>query len=179
MKILLHICCANCAIFPVRTLREANHSVTGFFYNPNIHPYTEYLKRLEAVQEYSKASELDVFYQGEYGLEDFLVQVAEDPASRCAYCYESRLRSTAEFAAANGFDAFSTSMLASPYQDHAAIHTFGRELSKLFDIAFLYHDFRAGWQDSVKTSTVMGLYRQVYCGCIYSEKDRFYPIRTN
>ncbi len=179
MKLLLHICCANCAIFPVKTLRENNHSVTGFFYNPNIHPYTEYLKRLEAVREYAKATELDVFFQGEYGLEDFLAQVAQDPETRCSYCYETRLRTTAEFAAANGYDAFTTSLLASPYQDHEAILAFGQELGNLFNITFLYEDFRVGWQEATQTSLAMGLYRQAYCGCIYSEKDCYYPIRTN
>jgi predicted adenine nucleotide alpha hydrolase (AANH) superfamily ATPase len=179
MKILLHICCANCAIFPVKLLREANHSVTGFFYNPNIHPYIEYRKRLESVHDYAKATQLEVLYQDEYGLEDFLAQVAQDPATRCGYCYESRLRRTAEFAATNGYDAFGTSLLASPYQDHEAIRAFGRELGKLFNVSFLYEDFSVGWQEALKTSHTMGLYQQVYCGCIYSEKDSFYPKRTN
>ncbi len=179
MKILLHISCANCAIFPVKVLREANENVSGFFYNPNIHPYTEYRKRLEAVSDYAKASELEVFFQDEYGLEDFLAQVAQEPDNRCGYCYETRLRRTAEFAAAHNFEAFTTSLLASPYQDHEAIRAFGRELSQLFNIPFLYEDFRVGWNEALKTSREMGLYHYSYCGCIYSEKDSFYPIRTN
>lgn len=179
MKVLLHICCANCAIFPVKVLREANDHVTGFFYNPNIHPYTEFRKRMDAVKDYAKATILDVLYHDEYGLEDFLAQVAQEPASRCAYCYETRLRRTAEFAVANGYDAFSTSMLASPYQDHEAIRAFGRELGELFNIAFLYEDFRIGWPTALKTSRALHLYRHGYCGCIYSEKDSFYPKRTN
>jgi predicted adenine nucleotide alpha hydrolase (AANH) superfamily ATPase len=179
MKILLHICCANCAIYPVKTLREANHSVTGFFYNHNIHPYVEYRKRLEAVQQYAKATELDVLFQDEYGLEDFLAQVAQEPASRCGYCYESRLKRTAEYAVANGFDAFSTTMLYSRYQEHEMIREFGEELGEYFGISFLYRDFRIGWQEGIDTSKAMGLYRQQYCGCIYSEKDRYYPRKTN
>jgi epoxyqueuosine reductase len=179
MKILLHICCTTCAIFPVKVLREANEDVTGFFYNPNIHPYTEYRKRITAISDYAQASELEVLFQDEYGLEEFLAHVAHDPDTRCAYCYESRLRRTAEFAVAHGFDAFTTSLLASPYQDHEAIRAFGRELGELFNIPFIYEDFRIGWKEALKTSQTMGLYHHVYCGCIYSEKDSFYPIRTN
>lgn len=179
MRILLHICCANCAIFPVKVLREANDSVTGLFYNPNIHPYTEYRKRMESVRHYAKATELEVLFHDEYGLEDFLAHVAQDPASRCTYCYETRLRRAAEHAVANGFDAFSTSMIASPYQDHEVIRALGRELGELFNIAFLYEDFRIGFRDAHKTSRKMGLHQHVYCGCIYSEKDSFYPKRIN
>ena len=179
MKILLHICCATCAILPVRIMREANQSVTGFFYNPNVHPYTEFRKRIESVSDYAKASELEVFFDEEYGLEDFLAQVAQDPAGRCSFCYENRLRTTAEFAAANGYDAFSTSLLASPYQDHEVIRAFGKEFANHLDITFLYQDFRIAWKKGLETSREMNLYQQMYCGCIYSEKDSFYPTKPN
>lgn len=179
MKILLHICCATCAILPVRIMREANQSVTGFFHNPNVHPYTEFRKRIESVSDYAKASELEVFFDEDYGLEDFLAQVAQDPAGRCSFCYETRLRTTAEFAAANGFDAFSTSLLASPYQDHAVIRAFGQEFADLFEISFLYQDFRVAWKKRLETSRAMNLYQQTYCGCIYSEKESFFPFKPN
>jgi hypothetical protein len=179
MNILLHICCANCAIYPVRVLREAHHEVTGFFFNHNIHPYQEYRRRLDTVKAYVATAELPLICIDEYGLEDFLSQVAQDPAGRCAYCYQSRLRRAAEFAASNGFDAFTSSLLYSRYQNHTLIRQSGEELAKQYAIPFLYQDFRSGWQEGIHASKAMGLYRQQYCGCIYSEKDRYHPRSTN
>lgn len=179
MNILLHICCANCSIYPVRVLREANHAVTGYFFNHNIHPYQEYRRRLDAVREYAAAADLPLICIDDYGLEDFLSQVAQDPGGRCAYCYQSRLRRAAEYAARNGFDAFSTSLLYSRYQNHPLIRQSGEEFGKLYGIPFLYQDFRSGWQEGIRASKEMGLYRQQYCGCIYSEKDRYHPRSSN
>jgi predicted adenine nucleotide alpha hydrolase (AANH) superfamily ATPase len=179
MNILMHICCANCAIYPERVLREARHAVTGFFYNHNIHPYQEYRRRLDTVREYAATADLPLVVIDEYGLEDFLSQVAQDPVGRCAYCYQSRLRRTAEYAAANGYDAFTSSLLYSRYQNHTLIRQFGEELAKLYGIPFLYQDFRSGWQEGIRASKALGLYRQQYCGCIYSEKDRYHPHSTN
>ena len=179
MNILLHICCANCAIYPARVLREAQHEVTGFFFNHNIHHYQEYRRRLDATRDYANAAELPLICIDEYGLEDFLAQVAQDPAGRCTYCYQSRLRRAAEYAATHGFDAFSSSLLYSRYQNHTLIRQCGEELSRLYNIPFLYQDFRSGWQEGIRASKAMGLYRQQYCGCIYSEKDRYHPRSTN
>ena len=179
MNILLHICCANCAIYPVRVLREAGHTLTGYFYNHNIHPYQEYRRRLDAVQAYAATSDLALVVVDEYGLEDFLSQVANDPAGRCAYCYQSRLRRAAEYAATHGYDAFTSSLLYSRYQNHTLIRQFGEELSRLYGLPFLYQDFRSGWQEGIRASKALGLYRQQYCGCIYSEKDRYHPRSTN
>lgn len=179
MKILLHICCANCAIYPLRVLRDAHHDVTGLFFNHNIHPYQEYRRRLETVRSYAATVELPLACIDEYGLEDFLAQVAHDPAGRCTYCYQSRLRRAAEHATRHGFDAFTSSLLYSRYQNHNLIRQCGEELAKLYSIPFLYQDFRSGWQEGIDTSKALGLYRQQYCGCIYSEKDRYHPRSTN
>jgi predicted adenine nucleotide alpha hydrolase (AANH) superfamily ATPase len=179
MKVLLHICCANCAIYPVKVLREAGHNVSGYFFNHNIHPYQEYRKRLDAVKQYAGELALDVVYHDEYSLEEFLSQVAQTPASRCDYCYQSRLKRAAEFAAENGYDAFTSSLLYSRYQNHDAIRSFGEELARHYGLTFLYEDFRTGWQEGIKMSKAMGLYRQQYCGCIYSEKDRYHPRSSN
>jgi predicted adenine nucleotide alpha hydrolase (AANH) superfamily ATPase len=175
MKTLLHICCANCAIFPVEVLRGQGHRLTGYFFNHNIHPYQEFRRRLDTVKEYAKRVQLEVVYQEEYLLEDFLAAVAQDPAGRCDYCYRSRLERTARAAAESGFEGFSTSLLYSRYQKHDAIRTWGETLAKRYGVSFVYQDFRAGWQEGIKTSKAMGLYRQQYCGCIYSEKDRYCP----
>lgn len=179
MKILLHICCANCAIYPVSVLRDKNHDVDGYFFNNNIHPYQEFKKRLDAVHEYSRLVELNVTINEAYLLEDFLQNVAADPANRCTFCYRSRLEQTARAAAEQGYDAFSTSLLYSRYQQHDAIREFGDRLAQQYGLLFHYEDFRVGWQDGIRASKSMGLYRQQYCGCIYSEKDRYYPRSRN
>lgn len=179
MKVLLHICCANCAIYPVKSLRESGHQVTGYFFNHNIHPYQEYRRRLDTVQDYAEANQLPVIYRDSYLLEDFLAEVAQDPASRCTYCYQARLREAAVHAAENGYEGFSSSLLYSRYQNHALIRELGQELARHYGIQFLYVDFRKGWQEGIRASKSMGLYRQQYCGCIYSEKDRYHPRSNN
>jgi len=179
MRVLLHICCANCAIYPVSTLREAGHNVVGYFFNHNIHPYQEYRKRFQTVEEYASKCDLEVIYRDEYLLEDFLANVAAESENRCTYCYQSRLKEAAEYAAKNGFDAFTSSLLYSRYQNHELIRKMGEELGAHYGITFLYEDYRKGWQAGIKASKEMGLYRQQYCGCIYSEKDRYHPRRNN
>ncbi len=178
MRILLHICCGNCAIYPVKTMREQNHEVAGFFYNHNIHPYQEFRQRLETTREYAEKVELPVHFDENYRLEEFLASVAQDPLNRCQYCYRSRLTATAQEARKLGFEGFSTTLLYSRYQDHQAIIDFGQELARQQELIFHYQDFRTGWNEGIKISKEMGLYRQQYCGCIYSEKDRYAPKNT-
>ncbi|PLY00173.1 MAG: hypothetical protein C0623_07865 [Desulfuromonas sp.] len=179
MNILFHICCANCAIFPVRVLRERNHNLTGYFYNNNIHPYREFKRRLDTVKEYAGKMELDVIYNEDYMLREFLENVAKDPEKRCDYCYRSRLEQTAKLASENNFDGFSTSLLYSRYQQHERIREFGESLADKYELQFHYEDFRTGWQEGINASKKMELYRQQYCGCIYSEMDRYYPSKRN
>jgi len=175
MRILLHTCCGPCALYPLRTLRTAGHDVTGFFYNHNIHPYQEYCKRRDAVVQMAELEAMPLIMRDEYDLEVFLASVADAPESRCSYCYASRLRATAQVAAAEGFDAFTASLLYSRYQRHEEIRELGEQIGREFGVAFLYQDFRPGWQEGIKLSKELGLYRQQYCGCIYSEKDRYLP----
>ena len=175
MKILLHICCAPCAIYPVQELRTNGMDVTGFFYNHNIHPYQEYRRRLDTVRKYSELVELEVIYRDEYRLEEFLANVAAKPEQRCLYCYASRLETVAAAAVELGFEAFSTSLLYSRYQKHDAIREMGERIGAKYGIPFHYSDFRRGWQEGITLSRKMELYRQQYCGCIYSEKERYHP----
>ncbi|BCR04183.1 hypothetical protein DESUT3_12520 [Desulfuromonas versatilis] len=179
MNVLLHLCCANCAIFPVKVLREQNHAVTGYFFNHNIHPFLEFQRRLETVREYATRVELEVLYNEEYLLEEFLGEVALNPALRCDYCYRSRMEATARMAAEKGFEAFSTSLLYSRYQQHERIREFGEELAEKYGLVFVYDDFRRGWREGIDASKAMGLYRQQYCGCIFSEKERYCPKNRN
>jgi epoxyqueuosine reductase len=175
MKVLLHLCCANCAIFPLRILRAQGLQTDGFFFNPNIHPYQEYRRRLETVQQFAALVKLDVHIQNDYRLEEFLGAVAGNPEQRCGYCYHSRLDATARHAATHGYEAFTSTLLYSRFQQHEQIKAAGQVLAEEYGLTFLYEDFRRGWQEGISESKTMGLYRQQYCGCIYSEKDRYHP----
>jgi epoxyqueuosine reductase len=175
MKLLLHVCCAPCAIYPVRELRSAGIEVTGFFYNHNIHPYQEYRKRLDTVREYAAVVGLDVIFRDEYRLVDFLCAVAGAPEQRCLYCYASRMEATAAEAARLGYEAFTTTLLYSRYQKHDVIRETGDRLADAYGVRFHYADFRRGWQQGIDISRELSLYRQQYCGCIYSEEERYRP----
>ncbi len=175
MNILMHICCAPCAIYPVSELRAGGMRVTGFFFNHNIHPYLEYRRRLDTVVEYVQKELLELIVDEEYRLEEFLAGVAGKPEDRCRYCYASRLERTAKEAAARGFGSFTSSLLYSRYQKHDMIRRLGEQAGEKFGVAFHYDDYRRGWQDGIRMSRESGMYRQQYCGCIYSEKDRYAP----
>jgi len=173
MKILLHICCANCAIYPLERMKEKGDEAVGYFFNPNIHPFQEYQKRLDALKQYSERVGLKVIYRDEYLLEEFLKNVSHRVEERCQYCYSVRLETTACEAKKQSFDGFSTTLLQSTHQNHALIKETGERLAREMGIPFYYEDFRQGWRKGMEVSKAMGLYRQQYCGCIYSEKERF------
>jgi predicted adenine nucleotide alpha hydrolase (AANH) superfamily ATPase len=174
VKILLHTCCGPCALFPLRQLRAAGYDVTGYFYNHNIHPYQEYVRRRDAAMQMAEQEQMPLLVRDDYDLEGFLANVAAAPEQRCSYCYSSRLEATAQAAAAGGFDAFSASLLYSRYQKHEEIRALSEQLGARYGVAFYYEDFRSGWQEGIKLSKDAGLYRQQYCGCIYSEKERYF-----
>lgn len=174
MKLLLHICCAPCAVYTVKKLRCEEQDVQGFFYNPNIHPYLEYRKRLSTLEEYAGREELEVIVSDEYDMEGFLRNVVFREKDRCISCYHDRLRRTALMAKKEKFEGFTTTLLYSKYQKHEIIKSVGISIAEEIGIPFYYYDFREGWSEGVRTSKEMGLYRQPYCGCIYSEKERFF-----
>lgn len=174
MKALLHVCCANCAIYPIKIMRDEGLEVMGFFYRHNIHPYTECLKRQEALQAYAEQIDLKVIYQEGYDIEGFIQNVVFRESERCNYCYHDRLRSTALLAKRGKFDYFSSTLLYSKHQQHDLIRSMGEAIGKSVGVPFLYQDYREGWKEGIECSKQMGLYRQHYCGCIYSEKERFY-----
>ncbi len=173
MKILLHICCAPCSIYPVEVLREEGQEVEGFFFNPNIHPYLEYRKRLETLQDYAARAALKVYFDEEYPMEEFLRVVAFREKDRCRFCYEIRLARSAEAARRGGYDGFTTTLLYSRFQRHELVREVGESLAKRHGVAFVYRDFRKGWKEGIAASKAWGMYRQPYCGCLYSEKERF------
>lgn len=173
MKLLLHICCAPCSIKCIEELRKDNIDVTGYWYNPNIHPYTEYKSRVDCLKEYSNNIGLEVIYKDEYGLVEFSKNVIDDLNNRCSYCYINRLEQTVKYAKENGYDAFCTTLLISPYQKHEYIKNICENLSKKYDIKFIYKDFRNGFKEGQNEARNMNLYMQKYCGCIYSEMERY------
>jgi epoxyqueuosine reductase len=175
MKILLHVCCGPCAIYPLTLLQQQGHEVYGWFYNPNIHPYKEFRRRIEAVEDFARQQPCHIEIDHCYGLRDFLRRVVwhEERSERCGLCYDLRLLPTAQRAAAEGFDAFSTTLLYSKYQNHALIKSTGEALAAQQGIPFFYNDFRIGWHAGIAAAVAMQLYRQPYCGCIYSEQERY------
>ena len=175
MRILLHICCGNCAIYPVKMLREQKHEIAGYFYNHNIHPYQEFKKRLDTTRQYAEQTQLQLTVDEEYRLEEFLTAVAQTPETRCIYCYQSRLRATAQQAKKLDFEGFTTTLLYSRYQKHQEIVAYGEQLAQEFELRFHYEDYRTGWNEGIRSSKEMGLYPQQYCGCIYSDKERYAP----
>lgn len=174
MNILLHICCANCALYPIKVLREEGYEITGFWYNPNIHPYQEYKMRLEAVREMAERLSLKMIYKDSYDLELFLRKVVYREEVRCNICYGIRLKSIAQEALNMGFKTFTSTLLYSKYQDYDGIIETGENIGKGYGLDFYKRDFRVGWDEGRKVSMEMGFYRQKYCGCIYSEKERHF-----
>ncbi|MFH1847964.1 MAG: epoxyqueuosine reductase QueH [Candidatus Omnitrophota bacterium] len=174
MKILLHICCAPCSIHPFEDLAKDKVSLSGFFYNPNIHPFQEYNSRRRALEEYSASTGMEVFFP-EYKPEAYFRKISynENAPARCRLCWEDRMEKTALHAKDKGFDAFSTTLLISPYQDHAVIREIGEELAAKHGMDFFYRDFRTGFRHSQDQARQKQIYRQKYCGCIFSEMERY------
>lgn len=174
MKLLMHTCCAPCSVYCIESLRKENIEPTIYWYNPNIHPYTEYKQRRDTLQEYVKSIKIDAIFEEDYGLREFTKNVINDLENRCInYCYPIRLEKTVEYAKENGYDAFTTTLLVSPYQKHEELKRICDNLSKEYDIEFLYRDFRVGFREGQKKARELGLYMQKYCGCVFSEEDRY------
>jgi len=146
----------------------------GFFYRHNIHPYQECLKRQETLADYADAMNLRVIFQEGYDLEGFIRNVAFRESQRCNLCYHERLTATAHVAKRGRFDYFTTTLLYSKFQQHEQIRSIGEAIGKSLGVPFYYHDFRKGWKAGIAESKQLNMYRQQYCGCIYSEKERFY-----
>ncbi len=173
MNLLLHVCCGPCSIFPISCLQNNDIAVTGYFFNPNIHPFKEFKRRLIAAEDYSRQIGINLISEREYGLIDFLRAVVHNESERCLYCYDTRLEKTVLKAKEEGFDSFSSTLLYSRYQNHSRIKSVCEKLSRQHSIAFHYEDFRAGWQTGIDKSKDLNMYRQPYCGCIYSEQERY------
>jgi predicted adenine nucleotide alpha hydrolase (AANH) superfamily ATPase len=172
-KLFLHACCAPCACWPVDFLKKKGFEVAGFWCNPNIHPLAEYRRRRQAFADYSRIAGLEVVSDEEYDLGGWFERTregwaAKDREKRCSLCYLPRLERTVVEAKRRGFAAFSTTLLYSRYQFHERIAGICADLSEKYGVRFVYFDFREGWQKGIAMSKEMGLYRQRYCGCLFS-----------
>ncbi len=147
----------------------------GFWYNPNIHPYTEYQKRLNEVKRFEKNHDVKIIYKEEYNLEKWLRNVVFREKQRCRICYHDRLLKTAIVANHGDFDFFSSTLLYSKFQNQKLIRDIAQQVSSKYPIKFFDKDLREYWKEGIKLSKDENMYRQQYCGCIYSEKDRYYP----
>ncbi len=172
MKVLLHICCGPCAIYPLRVLREQGHEVSGYFFNPNIHPYSEFVKRRDTLATFAKNAALPLAIDDRYELQSYLKGALDYGRDRCLFCYRTRLAQAFTQGGESGVDAVTTTLLYSKYQRHADIVAIASELSEEYDVPFLYEDFRVGWAEGVAESKQLNMYRQKYCGCIFSELER-------
>ncbi|MDD3113602.1 MAG: epoxyqueuosine reductase QueH [Candidatus Izemoplasmatales bacterium] len=173
MKLLLHICCAPCSIMCVEQCRKEAIDVVGYWYNPNIHPATEYMARFETLKDYAASISLPLIVESDYGLRHFLKLVADNPDDRCRHCYRNRLETTAKRAKAEGFDAFSSTLFISPYQAQDVLKEIAETVSKEVGILFHYIDFRPYFREGQQRARDCGLYLQKYCGCVYSEEERY------
>ena len=174
MKLLLHTCCAPCSVYCIDELRSENIEPTVYWYNPNIHPYQEYKARRDCLKEYTKLIDIEVVLEEDYGLREFCKNVVDDLDNRCKnYCYKIRLEQTAKYAKENGYDAFSTTLLVSPYQNHEVLKRLGEELAEKYNIQFAYRDFRVGFREGQAKARELRLYMQKYCGCVFSEEERY------
>jgi predicted adenine nucleotide alpha hydrolase (AANH) superfamily ATPase len=172
-KTLLHTCCAPCSIACIDTLRGEGIEPVGFWFNPNIHPYTEYQNRKNAFVEYAASIDMDMIMEDHYGLRPFVRNVADDIENRCGYCYNVRMEAAAQCAAQHGFDSFCTTLLVSPYQKQDLLCEIAEQAAFKHGVQFLYRDFRPFFREGQKRARELGLYMQKYCGCIFSEEDRY------
>lgn len=174
MNLLMHTCCAPCSVYCIDSLRKEGIEPTLFWYNPNIHPFMEYKARRDCLVDYTSRIDAKLIVDEDYGLDEFCQSVASDIPNRCVnYCYRKRLTEVVRYAAKHDYDTFTTTLLVSPYQKHDEIIKVCEELSHLSGVKFLYRDFRTGFREGQAKARELGLYMQKYCGCIFSEEDRY------
>ena len=173
MNTLLHMCCAPCANQCIDVLQTDGYAVTGFWYNPNIHPFTEYRSRRNCLREYTDSIGIKLLERDEYALRPFVREIADDIANRCVKCYEMRLFSAAQMAKENGFDSFTSSLFISPYQNHELMREVAERAAHEFGVEFLYRDFRPYFRAGQEKARELGMYIQKYCGCVFSEEERY------
>jgi len=173
MKLVLHACCGPCLLEPYDALVADGHEVRVVYANPNIHPREEYERRRDTLLAYASAHAIEVD-ELDYDVDEWnrAVRGLEDaPGQRCRACFRVRLGAAARHAAETGFDAVATTLTVSPYQDPDAIREAGEEVCADAGVAFLVTDFRDRYPEATRRSRELGMYRQNYCGCRYSDEE--------
>ncbi|MBI4266998.1 MAG: epoxyqueuosine reductase QueH [Chloroflexi bacterium] len=176
-SVLIHACCAHCAAFTFSHWRQQGYEASAFWYNPNIHPFTEHQARLEAMKRLAEEIKLPVIVNEAYDMVEYFRRVAGNESERCRHCFNLRLTKTAEFARRAGFSAFTTTLLISPHQKHDQLREIGNRIAGQTGLEFLYADLRKRYSDSRHLTKPLNLYRQQYCGCLYSEWERYTQAR--
>ncbi len=171
----MHMCCAPCAVYPLAVMQKKGINVEGLYYNPNIHPYEEFMKREESVKKLASLKKIKVHYMPDFK-QDIWDKMSNKETNRCTVCYEMRLKKAFAFAKENNYDAVTTSLLVSPYQNHELIIKNAQKYAKQYKIQFHYEDFRVGYRQGQKEAKDLGVYCQRYCGCILSLKARIKEI---
>jgi predicted adenine nucleotide alpha hydrolase (AANH) superfamily ATPase len=171
--LLLHICCGPCTAGSLPRLREEGLEVTGFFFNPNVHPLMEFKARAEALKDYTVIEGPEIIWEPEYGLVEFVRSVAGNEQNRCEYCYVIRMRKTAREAKRRGYGLFSTTLLYSIHQKHNLLRDVAEQAARDEGVDFLYLDLREEWSSGRQRWRDTGLFSQKYCGCLYSEMERY------
>ncbi|MFH2116787.1 MAG: epoxyqueuosine reductase QueH [Bacillota bacterium] len=169
------MCCAPCAVYPVQVMKEKGIEIDGLYYNPNIHPYEEFQKREENIEKLAAQEGFFVHYLPDFK-EDLWLALESKDQNKCNMCYEMRLKKAFEFAKEHGYNAVTTSLLVSPYQQHELIIEIAKKYAKVYDVSFYYEDFRVGYRQGQKKAKEFGLYCQRYCGCILSLKEKIQQI---
>jgi hypothetical protein len=172
MKLLLHTCCGPCFLGVWESLKLTDFEVTNFFYNPNIWPEEEFIKRKENLAKVTRKLKTKLII-AEYNQSDYLksLKTTKFP-DRCEECYKLRLEKTAITAKELGYDAFSTTLLVSPYQNQDLLKSIGEEVAAKFKLKFYYYDFRPQFRAGQEKAKQLEIYRQKYCGCEYSLNEK-------
>lgn len=171
-RLLMHVCCAPCFIAPWFHLSE-QHDVTAFWFNHNIHPFTEFRKRLDTLRRFTTEQDIPLIVKEDYPVERFFRDSAYRETQRCGPCYRNRLEQTAYVAKRGKFEAFSTTLLYSKFQRHEMIREIAEQIAGETGIPFHYEDMRTWWKEGIERSRKAGMYRQQYCGCLFSEYERY------
>ena len=171
MRLLLHICCGPCSLKVIDKIRENVYcNIQGYYYNPNIHPKSEFARRLYSASQACAVKRIALNISDEYDIASWLA-FNEKKGDRCEMCYRRRIEATAKFAAENGFTHFTTTLLVSPYQNHDLLIEICKEMAEKYGVEFYYDDFRIVYREGQKEAQALGMYRQKYCGCVLSFED--------
>ncbi len=174
-RLLMHICCAPCSGALLQRLGDEGFQISGFWFNPNIHPLEEWTRRRGSVADMAASLNLPMRWIDDIRQSEWLERWTPGDAGRCASCYDIRMDEAASMASREGFTLFTTSLLISPYQDHEAVRMAGEQAAQRHGITFLYRDFRPFYREGQNLARTRGWYMQKYCGCILSHAESDHP----